>query len=1476
MRIHESPPSSDGDLVESWSGYALRRSGLGFTAQVIPALESSGHTNLTGGSGSIRFWFKPYWSSVAITNGSGPGAEARLLELLVAGDNQAVISWALSIDADGSKVSLREDPERKGALLLQADIAWAADEWHCLALNYGPKETALLLDGVLVSTGSGVASVSPAAAGLIIGSTLLGANAAEGEFDELCTFARPLQEAEIDFHYQFLQPTAALGPISKEEEAARLENAAKYRAEREGTSAQRFSAFSMLSSSNCVTNVPVYLTNITCAFTTNEGSLVTFDILGGTNGLLYDIFSTTNLVGTNITNSVWMWLTQGPTCNTYTFTNEPDSHAFYVLGTPVDADGDGLTDAYERLVSKTDPNDSDTDNDGMPDGWEVRHGLNSLANDASDDPDGDDLTNLQEYNSGTNSTNPHDVMIVAWGNNAYGQCNVPPGLRDVVALAGGTNFSLALRSDGSVIAWGNNTYSQTNVPIFARSNVASISANWWDALALLSNGLAVQWGGLTNLPPTFASNLTAVSMGYGYAFGVKSNGTLLSWGVASFRTNIPSHVTNVLAVAAATDHGVALQGNGRVLAWGPNLCILGWCTTNVPVDLTNGVAISAPYFHSLALRDNGRVEAWGANQDGQTNVPPGLSNVIAVAAGFAHNMVLKSDRTVVAWGNFAPGQAAYVPAGLTNIVSIASGASHCLAIRAGRLKPLIVEEPVRQAALPGGSATFTTRAVALAGITYQWQFSGVNLPGATNAILTLTNVSAGNEGNYRVVVSNAAGSSTSDDASFVLIIPPVIISSFPSSRVWVPSFTHTTTTGSTLGVVVSAPAQWAAPLYYYWNRNGTNLVAGSQTTSNWFVTGFVTQEGYWSVIASNSAGTVTVSWEVRILLPGSVVPWGTNDSGQLERPSENTDVISIAAGFSHNVAVRETGGVLQWGEVWAPVPTNLTNAIAVAAGYDHSLALRSDGNVVAWGDSESPANWVPTNLMSARAIAAGWNHNLALLSNGTVTAWGTNGANLGWHLTEVPSDATNVSAIAAGALHSLALRSNGTVVAWGYNDAGQTNVPANVTNAVAVAAGGGHSLALKVNGTVVAWGSNSAGQTNVPPGLSNVMAVAAGFAHSVALKNDGTVVCWGSSTGTQTNVPSALVQVKLIAAGGYHTLAGIFSSLIQYPVEISKDLLLIYNTNSADSIFVKDYYLAHRPFAQFANVLGIGCPTGEFMGTNEFTTQLEAGYRAWLSANPTKHPNYVVLFIGIPSRMTALYYGSVSFALRERTFGIKPFTTSINMGDTNACKAYINKLAFIGTNFSPGSALISASSGGYGNSSYYFDESGINTNGTRLLEIEKDLLVASGVQSSNCVYAYPTNALLTPASNVTAYASWGVYNYNDPDYSTNQTIAFIGNSGWYLIATRESFNGQVQQVVGQGNFIKWFSHHAFGGTNFMNTPAGALTHTEEPSGGAIRSAAHFKPWSKGRSFGVSSWGTQPVNDSFGPHFQAVGDPLITR
>ena len=52
--------------------------------------------------------------------------------------------------------------------------------------------------------------------------------------------------------------------------------------------------------------------------------------------------------------------------------------------------------------------------------------------------------------------------VTAWGNNDCGQTNVPSGLSNVVAIAGGEYHSLALTAEGRVVGWGYNTFGQAN------------------------------------------------------------------------------------------------------------------------------------------------------------------------------------------------------------------------------------------------------------------------------------------------------------------------------------------------------------------------------------------------------------------------------------------------------------------------------------------------------------------------------------------------------------------------------------------------------------------------------------------------------------------------------------------------------------------------------------------------------------------------------------------------------------------------------------------------------------------------------------------------------------------------------------------------------------------------------------------------------------------------------------------------------
>jgi hypothetical protein len=210
--------------AESWSGFALHLGGAPPRLLQYRAIESAGRTNLNFAAGALRFWFRPDWTSAGL-GGAGPGSDARLLE---AGQTTPLADaswWALYFSPDGDRLRFGGQVAGQGVDLLDAPIAWQAGEWHLVTLMYSDKFTALVVDDALAAQGEGVPPALTAAAQaanvFCIGSDALGENLAQGQFEELTTFGKPLTADEIARYYWFTVPTVQLGPLTPEEEQAR-------------------------------------------------------------------------------------------------------------------------------------------------------------------------------------------------------------------------------------------------------------------------------------------------------------------------------------------------------------------------------------------------------------------------------------------------------------------------------------------------------------------------------------------------------------------------------------------------------------------------------------------------------------------------------------------------------------------------------------------------------------------------------------------------------------------------------------------------------------------------------------------------------------------------------------------------------------------------------------------------------------------------------------------------------------------------------------------------------------------------------------------------------------------------------------------------------------------------------------------------------------------------------------------------------
>ncbi|HEU5124134.1 MAG TPA: immunoglobulin domain-containing protein [Verrucomicrobiae bacterium] len=753
-----------------------------------------------------------------------------------------------------------------------------------------------------------------------------------------------------------------------------------------------------------------------------------------------------------------------------------------------------------------------------------------------------------------------DRTVRAWGAINGGETNVPPSVTNIFGIAAGNYNGLAVNGDGEVRIWGNSAGGgAATVPPEATNVVAlGVGRGALHSLALRADGTVADWGWFNGLTPTIpesAFNIVSVAAGSYHSLALRSDGQVISWGVHA--NPVPASATNIVAIAAGDDTSVAVRADGTVLTWGSSIAA-------PPASVTNVVDIAC--FQSgggIALTRDGKAIGWG-------NFPPSgqvfpakiaATNIMVIGADSWGALAVKADgppifpfpairRTV------ASGQTAYLQLRAVGALPLTyqwrfhgtnlPGATNCtLAIAnampenagfysliASNTLGVITNSELELAVAPvliaNQSTNFTTfvgdtqtlKVFALGqSLTYQWALNGTNISWGTNSSLTLTNLQLSDAGEYSVTVSNEFGLETRTIA--IISITPILITQSPQNVTTFPGGT------ATLSIAVQA----GSPLTYQWLFDGEDL-SGSESILTLTNVQF-DQAGTYEVIAEIAGASVTNS---AVLTVSPVATWGTIFLSKNEIPAGLSNVIALAAGDSHSLALESDGTVKAWGdgEQKTNVPANVTNVVAISAGYWGSLALRADGEITGWGDNGQGQTNIPLELTNVLAVAAGGYHSLALKADGTIVAWGQNDSGQ----TNVPAGLNHVISIGAGAYHSLALKDDGTVIAWGKNSDGQTNVPVDLTNVVEIAAGTRHSVALVADGTLTLWGAiDNYGLKNIPSGATNIVAVRAGNDYCVALRADGTVFAWGYPFFNATNIPAGLQHVTAIAAGRLHNLA---------------------------------------------------------------------------------------------------------------------------------------------------------------------------------------------------------------------------------------------------------------------------------------------------------------------------------------------------
>lgn len=165
-----------------------------------------------------------------------------------------------------------------------------------------------------------------------------------------------------------------------------------------------------------------------------------------------------------------------------------------------------------------------------------------------------------------------------------------------------------------------------------------------------------------------------------------------------------------------------------------------------------------------------------------------------------------------------------------------------------RVPPTITSHPVSQTVTSGSSVEFSVTATGTAPLNFQWQRNQVDLPGETGPTLIISEVLGGMAGDYRVRVSNAAGTATSNPATLTVNSPPSI-NGQPSAGVFL-------AIGSDYTLTVFADGSGTLNYQWYAGESGdTSSPLSGETNSALSLTDVQENASYW-VRVSSEFGTV--------------------------------------------------------------------------------------------------------------------------------------------------------------------------------------------------------------------------------------------------------------------------------------------------------------------------------------------------------------------------------------------------------------------------------------------------------------------------------------------------------------------------------------------------------------------------------------------------------------------------------------------
>jgi hypothetical protein len=329
---------------------------------------------------------------------------------------------------------------------------------------------------------------------------------------------------------------------------------------------------------------------------------------------------------------------------------------------------------------------------------------------------------------------------------------------------------------------------------------------------------------------------------------------------------------------------------------------------------------------------------------------------------------------------------------VSNTAGSVTSSAATLTVNAAPVAPSITTQPASQTVTAGQTASFSVAATGTAPLNYQWQKNSVAISGATSSSYTTpATTNSDNGALFAVVVSNTAGSVTSSAAALTVSAAPVApsITTQPASQ--------TVTVGQTASF--SAVAAGTNPLNYQWKKGGT-VISGA--TSSSYTTPATTSSdngALFTVLVSNTAGSVTSSAATLTVNAAPVAPSITT------QPASQT----VTAGQTASFSVAATGTAplsYQWQKNSVAISGAISSSYTAPAtttsdsGTQFTVVVSNTAGSVTSNAATLTVNAAPvapsiTTQPASQSVTAGQTVSFSVIATGTAPLsyqWKKNGA----------------------------------------------------------------------------------------------------------------------------------------------------------------------------------------------------------------------------------------------------------------------------------------------------------------------------------------------------------------------------------------------------------------------------------------------------------------------------------------------------